>query len=272
METFTRLGFAARGLLYVMIGYLAIEAGRTTGSAGALRTLADSGPGRVALFVVALGLLAYGAWRCAEAATDLEGAGGGAKGAVKRGGHALSGLVHLGLGLLALALVFGMGGGGGAQGGGGESTATAWLLGLPGGQQLARLLAAAFVTGGLAQGWNAYKLGFLKQLDPQAARKAWVKWSGRIGYLARGVVFVLIGVLLWRAASSFDPGQAGGTGEALALLGGPSRFLVAAGLALFGVFSMVQAVYRRITDPQVLARLKAAAPRGRTSGAPAPGK
>jgi hypothetical protein len=140
LETFTRLGFAARGVLYVMVGYLAIEAGRNTSSAGALRTLADSGPGKLALFVIALGLLAYGAWRYVEAALDLEGAGRDTKGAVKRIGGAVSGVVHVGLGLLAAGLVFGIGASGGA-GGGGEEAATARLLGLPGGGMLVRLLA-----------------------------------------------------------------------------------------------------------------------------------
>jgi hypothetical protein len=255
LETFTRLGFAARGALYVMVGYLAIEAGRNTSSAGALKTLADSGPGKLALFVIALGLLAYGAWRCAEAALDLEGAGRGAKGAVKRIGGALSGVVHVGLGLLAAGLMFGIGSGGAGGGSGGEEAATARLLALPGGEMLVRLLALAFIGGGLAQGWSAYRLKFLKQLDGRAANKAWVKWSGRLGYVARGVVFVLVGVFLWQAAAAGDPQQAGDTGEALAALGGWQRTVVAAGLMLFGVFSIVQAVYRRITDPQVLARL-----------------
>lgn len=257
LETFTRLGFAARGLLYLMVGYLAIEAGRTTGSAGALRSLADDPLGRAALVIIALGLFAYGAWRCADAVLDLEGAGGGAKGAIKRAGCALSGFVHLGLGFLALRLV--LGASGGAASGGGEQAAAEQLFGLPGGELMARLLAVAFMLGGLAQAWSAYKLEFLKQLEPAAAGKAWVKWAGRVGYLARGVVFVLVGVLLWRAAAASDPQQAGGTGEALASLDGWSQLILAAGLMLFGVFSIVQAVYRRITDPHVLSRLKAKA-------------
>ncbi|WP_374468681.1 DUF1206 domain-containing protein [Phenylobacterium sp.] len=258
-ETLTRVGFAARGLLYLMIAYLAIEAGRTTGSSGALRTLADGGPSQLALFVIALGLLAYGVWRCAEGALDLEGAGDGAKGLAVRVIHGASGVVHILLGLLALGLTFGVGDSGGG-GGGGADTATGWLLGLPGGALLVRLIAVGFVAGGLAQAWSAYRLKFLKQLDSRAAEKPWVKWIGRLGYLARGVVFVLIGVLFWHAASAADPQQAGGVGEALSSLSGWSRVLVAAGLGLFGVFSIVQAVYRRITDPHVLSRLRAHTP------------
>jgi hypothetical protein len=258
-ETLTRVGFAARGALYLMIAYLAIETGRTTGSSGVLRTLADGGPSQVALFVIAVGLLAYGAWRCMEAALDLEGAGDGAKAMGVRLVHAGSGVVHLLLGLLALGLTFGLVGGQGGSGGGAD-TITGWLLGMPGGGLLVRLIAVAFVLGGAAQGWSAYRLKFLKQLDGRAAQRPWVRWIGRAGYLARGVVFVLVGVLFWQAASAADPAQAGGVGEALSTLSGWKRVAVAAGLGLFGAFSIVQAVYRRITDPQVLDRLRAQAP------------
>jgi hypothetical protein len=261
-ETFTRLGFAARGVLYLLVAYLPIAAGRNSGSSDVLRSMADGGASRLALVVIALGLLAYGAWRALEAALDLEGAGGGAKGVMVRLGHGLSGAVHVMLGLLAAGLALGLVG----QGGGGEGTdkATGWMMDLPGGESLVRLLAAAFMVGGVLQAWSAWRLKFLKQLDSRAASQAWVKWTGRLGYIARGVVFVLIGLLLWRAAGAHNPEQAGGMGEALGTLSGNTRLLVAAGLGLFGVFSLVQAVYRRITNPQVLDRLQGRAAHGHT--------
>lgn len=252
-ETLTRLGFAARGVLYGLIAYLAIAAGRNAGSSDVLRSMADGGAGRLVLGLIALGLLAYGAWRCLEAAQDLEGAGDGAKGAMVRLGHALSGVVHIALGLLAGGLVFGLVGQGG--GGDGADTAAGWVMDLPAGDILVRLLAVGFVLGGLAEAWAAYRLKFLEQLDGRAARRPWVKWVGRLGYIARGIVFILIGVLLWQAAGAHNPGQAGGVGEALGSLSGTSRSAVAAGLGLFGVFSLVQALYRRITNPHVLRRL-----------------
>jgi hypothetical protein len=259
LETFTRLGFAARGLLYVLIAYLAIAAGRTPGSSDVLRSMADGGASRLLLGLIALGLLAYGAWRCLEAWFDLDAAGSDGKGVLTRLGQALSGVIHVMLGLFAAGLALHLIG----QGGGGEGAdkATGFVMKLPGGELMVRLLAAGFVLGGLAHAWSAYRLKFLKQLDPAAARREWVKWSGRLGYLARGVVFVLIGVLLWRAAGAHNPEQAGGMGEALSSLSGTNRKLVAAGLGLFGVFSFVQAVYRRINDPQVLQRLGSAHPR-----------
>lgn len=254
LETLTRLGFAARGVLYVLIAYLAIVAGRNTGSSDVLRSLATGGASRLVLAFIALGLLAYGFWRCLEAAQDLEGAGDGPKGAAVRLGHALSGVAHVLMGLLAVGLVFGLVSQG-AEGDGADKAAS-WVMKLPAGNLLVRLLAAGFVLGGAAEAWNAYRLQFLKQLEGRAAAQSWVKWVGRLGYIARGVVFILIGALLWGAASTLNAREAGGVGEALGTLSGTSRSLVAGGLGLFGVFSFVQAIYRRITNPQLLQRLR----------------
>lgn len=256
-ETLTRIGFAARGLTYILIGWLALRAGQAAGASEALGTLADGGAGRLVLILAAIGLFAYGIWRLLEAALDIEGAGSDAKGVAVRTGHGISGAAHLFLGFTAIELALGSGSGSGD----GESAraATSWLLDLPAGGVLVRVIAAILVAAGVYQLVQAVQLRFLKQLDPQAARKAWVRWVGRLGYLARGAVFVLVGLMLWRAGSSESAAAAGGTGDALAGLTGTTQAVVAAGLLLFGVFSLVQAVYRRITDPQVIERLRARA-------------
>lgn len=254
-ETFTRLGFAARGLLYILIAYLAIVVGRNAGSADVLRSMADGGVSRLVLVLIALGLLSYGAWRCLEAALDLEGAGDGAKGAANRVGHGLSGVVHVFMGLLAASLAFGLVSSG--EGGDGADKASDMVMDLPAGSLLLRAAAVGFIVGGCAQAWSAYRLRFLKQLASRAASRPWVRWVGRLGYVARGIVFVLIGLLLWKAAGAHDPERAGSVGEALASLSGVKRLLVAAGLGFFGVFSLVQAFYRRITNPHLLQRLGA---------------
>jgi hypothetical protein len=83
-----------------------------------------------------------------------------------------------------------------------------------------------------------------------------VKWLGRAGYAARGVVFVAIAWFLFQAASKGDAGEAGGMAEALDSFPDALATAVAAGLLLFGVFSFVEARFRRINDPRVLDRLK----------------
>jgi hypothetical protein len=255
METMTRVGFAARGIMYLTIGFLALRLGRTEDGAGALEHLTGGSAGKLLLAAMAAGFLAYGIWRLTEAAIDSEGHGSGAKGIAVRLGGAVSGIIHFLLSFIALGLATGSGGGsgGGTQGG------AAAALGLPGGQLVLALAAAALAATGLLQLVKAYKGDFLRHLKPAAARLEWVSWTGRAGYAARGVVFLLIAWFFLQAALESRASQAGGMGEALSSLPRTAQMVVAAGLLLFGLFSFVEARYRRINDPRVLDRLKAAA-------------
>ncbi|WP_106640737.1 DUF1206 domain-containing protein [Allosphingosinicella vermicomposti] len=253
MEAMTRLGFAARGVMYVLIGYLAIQTGRTEDGTGALQYL-SSGAGRAILGLMALGFAGYAIWRLSEAVIDSEGNGKDAKGWAVRIGGAVSGLVHLGLGFYALMLALHMSAGDG--GGAGAEKGAATALSLPGGPVLLTIAAIALAGTSLYQMVKAVRLRFLDHLDHEAAHQAWVMWIGRAGYSARGVVFLIMGWFLWRAAQSARAEQAGDMGQALALLPATLQWIVAAGLLLFGLFSFVEARYRRINNPDVIARLK----------------
>ena len=256
-ETMARLGFAGRGILYVIIGYLALRYRESTDAPEVLRSLHESPLGDLLLVLVAVGLLGYGVWRLVEAALDLEDKGDDAKGWVIRTGHLLSGLLHVGLGGYALSL---LGGGrnrsGGESGDSGSEQAAGWMLDLPGGYILIAIVSALLVATGLFQFLNAWRLDFLKHLLPRAARSQWVAWMGRLGYAARGVVFVLIGLFFWNAASTGRKSEAGGTDEALAWLDKDQLILVGIGLLLFGLFCLVEAIYRRLTCENVVARLQ----------------
>ena len=253
METMTRLGFAARGVMYVLIGFIALRSGRAESGTGVLDYL-SSGAGRFVLALMAVGFLGYATWRLSEAALDTEGHGKDAKGVAVRIGGAVSGLVHLGLGFYALTLALGSSGGGGDSASAEEGAATA--LSLPGGPLLLTVAALALLGTGFYQIAKAVRLKFLEQIDQEAARKNWVKWIGRAGYAARGLVFGIMGWFLLQAASEARAEQAGGMEEALASLPSTLQYAVAAGLLLFGLFSLVEARYRRIDNPDVVARLK----------------
>jgi hypothetical protein len=254
MEAFTRVGFAARGIMYFLIGYLALRTGRAEDGSGALDYL-NGGAGKALLALMALGFLAYGIWRLSEALIDSEGHGSDAKGVAVRTGGAISGLIHLGLSFSAAALAFGSRGGGSGDG---AQQGAASVLSFPGGSVALTIAAAALILTGAYQLIKAVKGDFLKHLDQEAARKDWVIWIGRAGYAARGVVFLIMGWFLWQAARDTNASEAGDMGAALGSLPSTLQMIVAAGLLLFGLFSFVEAVYRRINDPQVVDRLKAA--------------
>jgi hypothetical protein len=256
LEALARIGFAARGLLYLLVGWFALGSGRPEDGSGAMRHLAG-GPGSVLLAGMALGFFGYGMWRLGEAWIDTQGAGSSAKGIALRLGGATSGLLHLGLGLFAFSRVIRGGGSEPASGGSAEAGA-ATALSLPAGQLVLALAAALLVAAALVQLGKAVRLGFLRHLDPRAARLPAVAWIGRIGFAARGLVFAVMGVFLLQAAWKMRAAAAGDMGDALAALPDSIRMLVAGGLVLFALFSLVEARFRRITDPHVLRRLRAA--------------
>ena len=259
LEALTRVGFAARGILYIVIGYLALRTGGAIDNDDALNFL-RSGAGQFGLGVMAIGVLAYGVWRISEALIDTEGHGADMKGIAIRIGGGISGLIHLGLSYYSARLAMGSEAGARSGGGGGASEGASTALGLPGGEALLTVAAIAIAATGLFQLIKAVKLGFLKHLDQAVAHKAWIAWTGRAGYTARGIVFLIVGWFLWNAARHASAAEAAGTGKAMAALPEGLRILVAAGFVLFGVFSIVEARYRTINDPDVVSRLKGLRP------------
>ena len=106
IEPIARVGFAARGAVYVMVGVLAARAaaglgGRTTDAQGAVRAIGRLDASGLLLVSLAVGLGAYAVWRFAQALEDLDGKGGGMKGLTVRTGYAASGLIHLALAFTA---------------------------------------------------------------------------------------------------------------------------------------------------------------------------
>jgi hypothetical protein len=115
-----RAGFAAKGIVYVVIGALAARAafgsgGETTDQRGALRAIAEGPFGKLALLIIGVGLLGYMAWRLAAAATDAEGEGDDPTSVAKRLGQAARGLAYGALGVAAIRLLAGRGERGGDQ-------------------------------------------------------------------------------------------------------------------------------------------------------------
>lgn len=252
LTTLTRIGFATRGVLYGVIAYLVIRTGRAEDPGGALAYL-GAGPGRFLLGVMASGLLAYGIWRVADAAFNIEGHDGDKKGLMERVGAGLSGLAHLFLTWQAIQLMQGA-----ASNGNGVQDGARTALSLPGGGIAILLAGAVVLLVGIIQLVRAVKASFLRHLEPDMARRTWVAWSGRAGYAARGVVFLIIAYFLVTAGLDATSSGVGGMDAALAWLESPVDVIVALGLFGFGVFSLVEARWRVLQSVPVERLAKAA--------------
>ena len=243
LTAFTRLGFAARGLLYIAIAMLVLQSGRSEDPSGVLVELGEQGGGLL-LLAMSAGFVAYGIWRLSDAALNLEGHQAGARGVGGRLAAAGSGAVYLAFAWQALRLAGG--GHGDASDRAEESARTA--LSLPGGPLLLQLAGAFLIGAGIYQLVKAYRCSFCERLDPAVANHAFVRWTGRAGYAARGLIFIVSGFFLASAGLNSQASEAGGMEEALRWLGSPVNLAVAAGLLLFGLFSLVEAGFRMIHD------------------------
>lgn len=251
-----RLGYAAKGVVYIMIGALAARAaaggdsGTTTDSSGALRTIGESGLGSAALAVIGVGLIGYALWAVLAAASDAEDRGDQAKGIAIRVGQAGRGIAYGALGVEALRLL----GRARDTGSRGAEHWTGRFLDAPFGRWLVIAVGTGIIAYALyqlrrASGDKVHK--HLELHDTTAHTRTWVVRLGRFGIAARGVVFVLIGWFLARAAMAHDASRAGGIDASLAALARQPRGelllgVVAAGLISYGTFQLANARYRRM--------------------------
>lgn len=256
-EKLARLGFAARGVTYGLIGVLAImvalgEGGQTTGTRGALETLTGSGWGIALLVLVALGLFGYGIYRLTSGILDMDNEGKDGKALAKRVAYGASGVVHIGLAGYCVALVTGNGAGGG--GGQGAESMTATLMSAPFGIFLVGL---AGVIGFIVAGFQTKKATKEEYKEHMAvpSGKGWIDRAIKVGIISRAAVFAVISGLLIVAAVTANPDNARGIGGALRWVqsqsyGGVLLFAIAAGLVCFAFYSFLQARYRVIEDPE----------------------
>jgi hypothetical protein len=257
VEWIARFGYAAKGVVYMVMGILAVLAaveaggGSTTDQNGAFQTIEEAPFGQVLLGVVAAGLVGYVLWRSIQVVADPDGEGTSAKGVAKRIGYAGSALVHAGLAFTAANLAAGAGGDFGSS----AEEWTGWVLSLPVGWLLVAAVAVGIVGVGLYQIYEAYHAEFKKYLKLGAlsnGEHGWIEHGGRFGVAARGVVFVIAGVFLVLAALRSDEQEVRGLGGALSALleqpffGNLLLGIVAVGLVAYGLLMVAVARYRSI--------------------------
>jgi len=247
-----RAGLVARGLVYLIIGILALElvfgeGGKAANQQDALKTIADQSFGRILLIAVAIGLAGYALWRLTRAAVG--------HGAEQRD-SGLDRLAALGSGIAygilcvtAVEIVLGAGTGSGTP-----RETTGGVLGWTGGTVLVAIAGAVLIAVAAYQAYKGLGRKFLDDARTDEMSEGVEKGYtalGVFGHLARAVVFALIGYGLIKAAVDYNPKEAIGLDGALRQLAdasyGPALLaLVAAGLAGFAIYSITDARFRKV--------------------------
>jgi hypothetical protein len=248
-----RAGLVTRGLLHVVVGWIALrlaagEHDRRADQKGALATLVRQPLGRGLVLVLAAGFLAYAVWRFFEAVQDPDD-----DSVWKRAGRALRGLLYLGFTWTAMRLAFGGASSAGSSSETQDVTASVLRWGVLGRAAVA-VAGAVLIVMGLWNGWRALSKSFekdVKRYEMSDAARRWTTRLGAFGHLARMVAYLLCGGFVVRAAVRFEPRRGVGLDGALHEVAGRSYgpwllLVVGVGLISFGVYQFVLARYREI--------------------------
>lgn len=262
-----RAGWFAKGVVYVIAGYLALAVAAKAGGwakspatgdqeaspVGAVKTVAGSGGGgTVLLWLLAIGMLLYAAWRVVSA---LLPGGKDAKAMAHRIGYIASAVMYVTFAISAIALA-------------------RHTPGTPNGNTKVTDISASFMTHsfgrfvigvvgvkviavGLYRISKGVKMDVDDELDMSGispTRRRWAERLGAIGEVGRGIGFALVGFFLLRSAMTYDPNQATGLDGALRRVavnswGVFAVVIVGIGFAAYGIFCLATFTHRRLQAP-----------------------
>ncbi|MCU1499642.1 MAG: hypothetical protein JWM47_3595 [Acidimicrobiales bacterium] len=263
VERLGRVAIATQGVLYTVVGLLAVQVAQGDRDAkpsqkGALQSVARQPFGRGLLLVLVAGLVAHAAWRLVLAFRGGPGDDEDSKSAAKRAANVGRAAIYLSFTAAAVRLLTssadssGSGGGRGAS----EQRSTAAVLDWPAGRWIVVAVGLVIIGTGVWNGWRAVKRSFLDALDlhelDDGPRRT-VEVLGIAGYLARFAAFSLVGWFLVTAGLQHDPEETRGLDQALRELAQTSHgpillFILAVGLVTFGVYRVLDAIYRRTSE------------------------
>ncbi|MBV9593772.1 MAG: DUF1206 domain-containing protein [Actinobacteria bacterium] len=248
-----RLGLVARAVVYIVLGILAIEiaTGKRNHEAdqhGAFATIADHPFGLFLLWVLAIGLLAYGLWRIFRAVTGAGPRDGDLWDRLRSAG---SGVAYLLLSASAFAFIAGNPGPSPSQR---QRTVTGELMKHTAGRWLVGLVGVIVVAIGIGMLVEGARRKFADELDLSSLRhetRSAVIAVGVVGTIARGVAVVLVGALVVASAITYDASKSTGLDGALHTLARQSYGswllgLIALGLITFGVFGFAAARWEKL--------------------------
>jgi hypothetical protein len=247
-----RIGLVARGVIYILIGWLAVEvaighSSRRPSQEGALHLLAGKSYGLVTLWLLGIGFAGYALWRLSEAAFGVTGEGRGAGPRLK---SLVRAIVYAFLSVLTFKVIAGAASNQARK----QQDLTATVMHHAGGQWLVGIAGLAIVIVGLtlvAEGIRRKFMKYLRTGEMSPRTRRIVEKLGMIGSTARGVVFAIVGALIIDAAVTFDPKKSGGLDKALLTLrhqtfGEFLLLITALGVLIFGIYGLCEARWRRV--------------------------
>ncbi|MGW8986635.1 DUF1206 domain-containing protein [Streptomyces parvus] len=253
-----RAGFAARGVIYVLVGFLALRiafpggGGKQADRGGAVAEIAEKPFGTVLLWVLGTAVAGMALWRLSEAL--FGGAGPDEHKPGKRAMAAGRAVFYAFVAYSVLSFAAGDSGSGGGSSDQQSQDITAKALGWPGGQWIVGIGGAVVAGAGLWIAVRALMRKYHKHLKlsemSRRARRA-VDVTGVFGGAARGSVFAAAGAFAIAAAIEHEPDKSKGMDDTLRSFAdtpaGPWLLvLIALGLVAFGVFSWFNARYRKV--------------------------
>ncbi len=248
-----KIGYLAYGLIHLLIAGLAVQVaigsgGQSADATGAMGAVASKPFGKALLIVLTIGLAMLALWRLSQAIWGVA----GESDRMETARRVASGCQTVAYGALAVSCAK-VAVGSGSSASNQQQKATSHLLGIPGGQFLVGLVGVIVIGVGVGLAIFGLLRKFSDDLSLHELRprtRTAVCTVGAVGYLAKGIAYGIVGVLLIVAAVNYDPERSRGLDAALRTLAeqpyGPVLLIgVAIGFACFGVYCFARARYQR---------------------------
>ena len=253
MDKAARVGLVAYALIYLIVGWLAVQLalgdheGRPS-STGAMQELTQHTFGDMLVWAVAIGMVFLVIWKGLEAAVGHRDEQDDSKRTRKRVMSAFKAVLYVAV-AVSIVGVATQSSSSGKGGGSSQTTWTATVMNWPGGQLLVGAIGVAIIGYGAYQVWTAWTEKFAEKLDAEGrsgqSGQAYLAF-GKAGYTAKGIAIGVVGGLFCYAAITHDAKKSGGLDEALLTVlqqpFGPVMLgLIGLGLACYGLFTLARA-------------------------------